>query len=167
MKKNWGNSCAILISRLQHFVSYCPSFLSCNCKIKILLQLNFPLVLERKLFSSTKFINFAVVFSVFAIRLSIGRRRAEAAKLESRKEKEGEWRQQHQCINFFYYSLVMIQLPSSSSITKFVKRFLPPLPSQNAHKMLLPSLVVNTKKFLQQGEISASSKNYLLWVQTH
>ncbi len=48
-----------------------------------------------------------------------------------------------------------------------VKRFLPPLALQNAHKMLLPSSVVNTKKFLQQGEFSASSKNYLLWVQTH
>ncbi len=88
-----------LISRLQHFVSYCPSFLSCNCKIKILLQLNFPLVLERRLFSSIKFINFDVVVSVFAIRLSIGRRRAEAAKLESREEEEGEWQQQYQCIN--------------------------------------------------------------------
>ncbi len=112
-----------LISRLQHFVSYCPSFLSCNCKIKFLLQLNFPLVLEGRPFSSIKFINFAVVFSVFAIRLSIGRRRAEAAKLESREEEEeGEWQQQYQCINFFYYSLLLIQLPSSSSITKFANK---------------------------------------------
>jgi hypothetical protein len=109
---------------------------------------------------------------VFAISLSIGRGRAEAAKLESReKEEEGEWQQQYQCINFFYYSLLF----DSASFLVFyhkickqnVKRFLPPLPSQNAHKMLLPSSVVNTKKFLQQGEISASSKNYLLWVQTH
>jgi hypothetical protein len=59
---------------------------------------------------------------VFAIRLSIGRRRAEAAKLESREEKEGKWQQPYQCINFFYYSLLMIQLPSSSSITKFANK---------------------------------------------